>query len=110
MRHLLLLSVLSVLSAATSLLAQQVSFIPHDINPAAEYPACGVIDVNKDGKLDIVSGGVWDEAPTGKKKFFREGEVIRGRFDDYSKLEKDVNGDGGTDIISVNYRSASIFW
>src|SRR5205823_3104013 len=40
----------------------------------------------------------------------REVEVIRGRFDDYSNLEMDVNADGWTDIISVNYRSASIFW
>src|SRR3989440_3584329 len=110
MRHLLLLSVLSVLSAATSLLAQQVSFIPHDINPAAEYPACGVIDVNKDGKLDIVSGGVWYEAPTWKKQFFREVEGIPGRVDDYFNPEKDVNGDGGADIINANYPHASIFW
>src|SRR5437764_8988386 len=110
MRRILLLSVLSALSAAASLSAQQVSFLPHDINPAAEYPACGVMDVNHDGKLDIVSGGFWYEAPTWKKHFLREVEVIRGRFDDYSNLEMDVNADGWTDIISVNYRSASIFW
>src|SRR4051812_39050454 len=90
--------------------AQQVAFTPHDINPAAEYPACGVIDVNHDGKLDIVSGGFWYEAPKWTKHFLREVEVIRGRFDDYSNLEMDVNNDGWTDIISVNYRSASIFW
>src|SRR2546421_166789 len=53
MRPILLLSAFSALSAASavSLLAQSVSFIPHDINPA-----------------------------------------------------------GWTDIVSVNYRSASIFW
>src|SRR3954462_12638576 len=110
MRRILLLSVLSALSAVSLLSAQQVAFVPHDINPAAEYPACGVMDVNHDGKLDIVSGGFWYEAPTWKKHFLREVEVIRGRFDDYSNLEMDVNADGWTDIISVNYRSASIFW
>src|SRR4051812_30438939 len=93
-----------------SLRAQPVAFVPHDINPQAEYPACGVIDVNHDGKLDIVSGGFWYEAPAWKKHFLREVEVIRGRFDDYSNLEMDVNADGWTDIISVNYRSSSIFW
>ena len=51
MPRFLVLSVLSALSAATSLPAQQVAFLPHDINPAAEYPACGVMDVNHDGKL-----------------------------------------------------------
>ncbi|HEX5105396.1 MAG TPA: FG-GAP-like repeat-containing protein, partial [Pirellulaceae bacterium] len=80
------------------------------INPAAEFPACGAIDVNKDGKLDIVSGGFWYEAPKWTKHFLREVEVIRGRFDDYSNLEYDVNADGWTDIISVNYRSKSLFW
>jgi hypothetical protein len=108
MRTLLFVSF--ALFVVSSLPAQQVAFVPHDINPAAEYPACGVIDVNKDGKLDIVSGGFWYEAPAWKKHFLREVEVIRGRFDDYSNLEMDVNGDGWTDIISVNYRSASIFW
>jgi esterase/lipase len=91
-------------------MAQQPVFTPVEINPAAEFPACGVIDVNKDGKLDIVSGGFWYEAPAWKKHFLREVEVIRGRFDDYSNLEMDVNADGWTDIISVNYRSKSLFW
>src|SRR5262245_14724899 len=106
----LLLFVSFVLFVVVRLPAQQISFLPHDINPAAEYPACGVIDVNHDGKLDIVSGGFWYEAPTWKKHFLRDVEVIRGRFDDYSNLEMDVNADGWTDIVSVNYRSASIFW
>ena len=92
------------------LAAQQPSFTPVEINKEAEYPACGVIDVNQDGKLDIVSGGFWYEAPDWKKHFLREVEVIRGRFDDYSNLELDVNADGWTDIISVNYRSKSLFW
>jgi hypothetical protein len=93
-----------------SVRAQAPLFVPHDINPASEFPACGVMDVNHDGKLDIVSGGFWYEAPAWKKHFLREVEVIRGRFDDYSNLEMDVNADGWTDIISVNYRSASLFW
>src|SRR4051812_24883837 len=108
MRTLLFVSF--VFFVVSSAFAQQVAFVPHDVNPAAEYPACGVIDVNKDGKLDIVSGGFWYEAPTWKKHFLREVEVIRGRFDDYSNLEMDVNGDGWMDLVSVNYRSASIFW
>ncbi len=101
---------LFVLAASLSVQGQQVAFQPHDINPAAEFPACAVFDVNHDGKLDIASGGFWYEAPTWKKHFLREVEVIRGRYDDYSNLEMDVNADGWTDIISVNYRSASIFW
>jgi dienelactone hydrolase len=40
----------------------------------------------------------------------REVQEIRGRYDDYSNLPLDVNGDGRTDVISANYRSESIFW
>lgn len=104
------LFVLLVVHSAAELSAQHPHFVAKDINPAAEYPACGVIDVNKDGKLDIVSGGFWYEAPDWKKHFLRDVEVIRGRFDDYSNLEYDVNADGWTDIISVNYRSKSLYW
>ncbi|HJS06236.1 MAG TPA: alpha/beta fold hydrolase [Pirellulales bacterium] len=98
------------ISLPAVVLAQKPVFTPVDINREAEYPACGVIDVNKDGKLDIVSGGFWYEASKWQKHFLREVEVIRGRFDDYSNLEYDVNADGWTDIISVNYRSKSLFW
>jgi hypothetical protein len=98
------------LVVSSSALTAQTRFVPHDINPQSEYPACAVMDVNHDGKLDIISGGFWYEAPQWKKHFLREVEVIRGRFDDYSNLEVDVNADGWTDIVSVNYRSASIFW
>jgi hypothetical protein len=99
-----------VVSLPATCLAQVPAFAVKTINAEAEYPACGVIDVNRDGKLDIVSGGFWYEAPEWKKHFLREVEVIRGRFDDYSNLELDVNADGWTDIVSVNYRSKSLFW
>ena len=35
-----------------SVVGQQVSFVPHDINPAAEYPACAVLDVNNPGNTN----------------------------------------------------------
>jgi acetyl esterase/lipase len=89
---------------------QQPRFTTHLVNPEAEYPACAVFDVNKDGRVDIVSGEFWYAGPKWEKHFLREVEVIRGRFDDYSNLPLDVNGDGWLDIVSVNYRSQSLFW
>jgi hypothetical protein len=61
--------------------------------PCARFKGAA-IDVNRDGKLDIVCGGFWYEAPAWKKHVLREVPVIRGRYDDYSNLPMDVNGDG----------------
>ena len=98
-----------VLSAGLAF-GQDPQFRTQVVNPAAEYPACAVFDVNKDGYADIVSGGFWYAGPKWEKHFLRDVEVIRGRFDDYSNLPLDVNADGWLDIVSVNYRSQSLFW
>ncbi len=86
------------------------AFRVHSIAADSTYPACAAIDVNEDGKLDIVSGGWWYEAPAWTRRFLRDVPEIRGRFDDYSNLPLDCNGDGRLDLISVNYRSESMFW
>ena len=44
----------------------------HVINAESRFEAAGVLDVNRDGKLDIVCGGFWYEAPTWKKHFLRD--------------------------------------
>ena len=85
-------------------------FLIHPVNPQATYSACAAVDVNRDGKLDIVSGGWWYEAPTWKRHFVRDVEIIRSRYDGYSHLPLDVNGDVWTDLISANYRSRSLYW
>jgi acetyl esterase/lipase len=84
------------------------------IDASGQSPSCAVIDVNQDGRLDVVSGGFWYESPpklgegTWKKHFAREVENIRGRLDEYSLLPSDLNHDGYEDLIVCNYRSKSI--
>lgn len=85
-------------------------FRVHTVTPEAAFCACGVMDVNHDGRADIVSGGWWYEGPTWRRHFLREVPIIRGRFDDYSNLVVDVDGDGWHDLISANYRSETLFW
>lgn len=101
--------VLSLLLAAAAQ-AEFPAFRVHQLNPEATFTSCAAVDVDHDGKLDVISGGWWYQAPDWKKHFLREVETIRGRYDDYSNLPLDVNGDGWTDIISANYRSETLYW
>ncbi len=88
----------------------EVPFHRHVINRESEFGACTAMDVNGDERLDIVCGGFWYETPSWKRHKLRDVEMIRGRYDDYSNLPLDVNGDGWTDLVSVNYRSKSLYW
>ncbi len=102
----------AVLCATASLHSADLQFRLHAINAESTFEACSVMDVNRDGKLDIVSGGFWYEAPTWKKHFLRDVEKLGNppNWDGYSHLELDVNNDGWTDLINVNWRSRSIYW
>jgi dienelactone hydrolase len=90
--------------------AAEPAFRTRQIDASSTYNACAAMDINRDGKLDIIAGGFWYEAPTWQKHFVRDVERIRGRFDDYAHLPLDVNGDGWIDYVSANYRSQSIYW
>lgn len=90
--------------------AEMPRFRRHVLDAASTYCACAAVDVNRDGKLDVISGGSWFSAPDWKPHKLRDVEMIRGRFDDYSNLPLDVNGDGRLDLISANYRSELLYW
>ena len=67
-------------------------------------------DINHDGKLDIVSGENWYEAPTWKRHLFREIPYSNGYVDNFSDLPLDVDGDGRTDIVSCSWFRRSLRW
>ncbi|GAB5403836.1 MAG: hypothetical protein Aurels2KO_20670 [Aureliella sp.] len=87
------------------------NFQAHTLNATSQFSAATAFDINGDGACDVVCGAFWYQGPELQQRFqFRDIEVIRGRFDDYSNLTQDVDLDGDLDIISVNYRSKSLYW
>jgi hypothetical protein len=75
-----------------------------------------VADVNKDGKLDILAGDVWYEAPDWKmhrirpgKEDYRDGDknVYSNSFACWTE---DLNGDGWADLIVIGFPGAPCYW
>jgi hypothetical protein len=69
-----------------------------------------VADINRDGRLDIVSGENWYEGPAWIKHRFRELSYTDFYIDGFSDLPLDVDGDGYPDIISVTWFARKISW
>ncbi|HOV78177.1 MAG TPA: FG-GAP-like repeat-containing protein, partial [Sedimentisphaerales bacterium] len=82
----------------------------HVINADSRFEAAGVLDVNRDGKLDILSGGFWYEAPDWKKHFVREIKEEGNYFYDFANLPMDVDGDGWVDTAGAAWHNKMVYW
>jgi len=87
----------------------EILFERHMIDPGASETAAA-IDVNGDGKPDIVSGEYWYQAPGWTPHRFREIAYTNNYIDDFSDLPVDVNDDGHPDIVSCSWFSKRIWW
>jgi hypothetical protein len=69
-----------------------------------------VADINHDGRLDVVSGEFWYEAPSWQPHRFREIDFRQQYVDVFSDLAIDVNNDGFPDIVSVSWFARKVSW
>jgi len=72
--------------------------------------SCTLADINGDGRMDIVSGENWYEAPSWKRHHFRDLPFSNNYIDNFSDLALDVNGDGKVDLVSVSWFSHRMAW
>ncbi len=86
-----------------------IPFERHLLDTGSSESAC-LADINGDGKLDIVSGENWYEAPHWKQHHFRDIYYENNYIDDLSTVPLDVNGDGHIDLVTVGWFSKKMAW
>ena len=109
MRGWPLLFVGAVLSLTAAPRSPDIPFTIRPIDNGASETAA-VADVNKDGKLDIISGENWYEAPAWTKHKFRDLNYTSNYYDNFSDLPVDVDGDGYPDLVRVTWFAKKISW
>jgi hypothetical protein len=73
-----------------------------------------IADVNKNGKMDVLNGECWYEAPDWKKhemvKPGNYGNGQKGYSNTFACWAEDLNGDGYPDLITINFPGAPCHW
>ena len=85
------------------------------LDPAFRSEGVAVADVNKDGKMDILNGECWYEAPDWKRHEIRPSkDHTRGKANVYSTSfacwADDLDGDGYPDLIVIGFPGAPCHW
>src|SRR5438132_776851 len=95
---------------------EAITFRKHTLD-LGSCEAVTVVDMNRDGRLDVVSGENWYEQADGPgrgprfvKHKFRDIPYTAPYIEDLSDLAIDVNGDGYLDLVTCSHWSKPLAW
>ncbi len=94
-------------------LADDVKWKRVQLDPAFRAEGVTAFDVNKDGKIDVVGGEVWYEAPDWHMHEIRpvkKYDGATGYSNSFACFNYDVNADGWNDLICIGFPGVPCHW
>jgi hypothetical protein len=94
--------------------AADISWKKTVIDKVFRSEGVAVADVNKDGKMDILVGEAWYEAPDWKMheitKLGDYGNGLGGYSNSFCCWADDINGDGWPDLVVIRFPGKPCYW
>jgi hypothetical protein len=106
-------SAVAPLSAAEGVDGSKVRFVRNQLDPKFRSEGVAMGDFNNDGKQDLAAGFVWYEAPDWKMHTILDKAPEyepKGYSNAFCTWADDLNGDGWTDIIVVDFPGTQTWW